>query len=181
MKAAGAILVMCCLVQGWATGSVAGAVVAGLVCVAGWRVTAVRHGLASLSLGGAGMALGAVGDHALGLGGGCHDTMSWSLATPGMVAGCTLGCAWACRTVGSRPTLLTHVGTLMGMLVGEQTAVATSVLIGTESGHWTMTTGMALGATLGAWATALLRESVRSGTVLDDVRDRRPVELGEHR
>lgn len=124
---------------------------------AAWGWAPARHGVGSLAAGGAGMALGAVVDGWLGQPS-CHGGGLASFATLGMAIGCTLGCVAACRASGGAGLdVRIHGLAFLGMLGGEQAALAAAALAGTTGGHAVATAGMAVGSALGAVVAGAMR------------------------
>lgn len=138
-------------------GGWAGALAVPLVAL-GWRWAWARHGLGSLAAGGAGMALGALVDGWLGQPA-CHGGGTLlSFGTLGMALGCVLGCVAACRAGGARGLdLRMHGLAFLGMLGGEQVALAGAALASVAAGHAVATAGMAIGTALGAAVAGALR------------------------
>jgi hypothetical protein len=176
------------LAQGVATGlrgslALLGAVAVGL----GWRVPALRHGVASLAAGGLGMVAGGALDQAIWGGTSCHgDPVGFAgigFGTVGMVGLCTGACVAACGAGGRRaldPGF--HLVALAGMLCGEQAAGAAARLAGVEVGHWVLAVGMGVGTATGASVAGLLRSQAREPRRAGaDVGERVAIELGQHR
>lgn len=127
---------------------------AGLVAAL-WKVGPLRHGLASVALGGLGMLGGAAVDQAIGLAPACHGGSPASLSTVGMVGACMLGCVWVCGMSGRRPGLGFHALVVVAMLAGEEAGRA--ALTGVDwPPHWPAVLGMGLGTAVGALAAGLL-------------------------